>query len=404
LNILIITPRIPYPPFRGDKLKIYNLAKNLSENNSVTILTFLRSTNQLNDLANFDKFGIKVKTIKLSIFESIINTAIAIFSRLPFQAAWYKSAKMNRKVAELCSSGEFDVVYYHLIRSAQYFHKSMENGKPLNILDFTDAVSLYLKRFAEVQKNPLIKFLIKVEQKRVVNYEKIAEKFHALFICSEVDKKYLIDSGLNIDIRILNNGIDIDYFQPEKIKCQINRIIFTGNMPYFANYDAAIYFAEVIFPKILREIPDAEFYIVGQKPPLKIRNLASKNIFVTGFVPDIKLEYLKSAVNVAPMRFGAGTLNKVIESIALGVPVVGTPFAVNGLPKELYKFISVADDEDSFAGQVVTILKNPKIREELLEEGKKVIRNILSWKNVVSGFESYLAQEILKVSGKGKLS
>jgi glycosyltransferase involved in cell wall biosynthesis len=321
-----------------------------------------------------------------------------MFGKLPFQAAWYKSEKMKGKVAELYNSQKFDVVYYHLIRSAQYFNKPLENGKPLNILDFTDAVSLYLKRFADVEKNPVKKLLIKVEQKRVEKYEKIAEKFHALFICSEVDKKSLIDSGLNIDIRILNNGIDVDYFQSDEIKYEKNRIIFTGNMPYFANYDAAIYFAEKIFPKILKEIPEAEFYIVGQKPPLKVRNLASRNIFVTGFVPDIKAEYVKSAVNVAPMRFGAGTLNKVIESIALGVPVVGTSFAVNGLPKELYKYISVADDEDIFAEHVISILKNSKIREELMCEGKKVIRDMLSWKNVVNGFESYLAGEVSKIT------
>ena len=100
------------------------------------------------------------------------------------------------------------------------------------------------------------------------------------------------------------------------------------------------------------------------------------------------------------MRFGAGTLNKVIESIALGVPVVGTSFAVNGLPKELYKFVYMADDEDKFADYVVTILKNPRIRIELMEEGKKVISDLLSWKNVVRGFESYLAGEVSKITVK----
>ena len=400
MNILIITPRIPYPPFRGDKLKIYNIAKNLSVNNSVTILTFLRNKNQLRDLTNFDKFGIKVETVKLPIFESILNTILATFSKLPFQVAWYKSANMKRKVIQLQSSENFDVIYYHLIRSAQYIQDSKESGYPLNILDFTDAVSLYLKRFAEIEKNPIKKYLIKVEQKRIENYEKIAEKFHALFICSKVDKKFLEDKGLKVDVRILNNGIDIDYFQSAETKYEKNRIIFTGNMPYFANYDAAIYFVEKIFPKILKKIPDANFYIVGQKPPLKIKNLASKNIFVTGFVPDIKAEYVKSAVNVAPMRFGAGTLNKVIESIALGVPVVGTSFAVNGLPNELYKFISAADDEDKFANCVIDILKNPIIREELMEEGKIIIRELLSWKNVVKGFETYLVEEVSKTAVK----
>lgn len=398
MNILIITPRIPYPPFRGDKLKIYNIAKNLSENNSVTILTFLRNRKQLKDLTNFDKHGIKIKTIKLPLFESIINTFLAIFGTLPFQAAWYKSAKMKKRVDEYYRLGKFDVVYFHLIRSAQYISTYSKNCKPLSILDFTDAVSLYLQRFAEIEKNPVKKYLIKIEQKRIQNYEKIAEKFHTLFICSQIDKKFLEDSGLNTRIKILNNGIDTNYFRSDPIEYKKNRIIFTGNMPYFANYDAAIYFSEKIFPRILELIPEAEFYIVGQKPPPKIKSLASKNIFVTGFVPDIKAEYLKSAVNVAPMRFGAGTLNKVIESIALGIPVVGTSFAVNGLPSELYKYIFVADTEEKFAEHVIYIIKNPNVRQELMEDGKKVISALLSWKNVVGGFETYLNEELSKIS------
>ena len=200
---------------------------------------------------------------------------------------------MKKKLAEFYSSEKFDVVYYHLIRSAQYYNKPLENGKPLNILDFTDAVSLFLKRFADSEKNPIKKFLITVEQKRIGNYEKIAEKFHTLFICSEVDKKFLRDSGLNIDIRILNNGVDIDYFQSTEAKYEKNRIIFTGNMPYFANYDAAIYFSEKIFPKILREIPDAEFYIVGQKTAFKDKKPCIKKYFCTGICPGYKIRVYK---------------------------------------------------------------------------------------------------------------
>jgi glycosyltransferase involved in cell wall biosynthesis len=270
----------------------------------------------------------------------------------------------------------------------------MKKRKQINVLDFTDAVSLYLKRFSEVEKNPFKKAFIKIEQKRIENYEKIAEKFHTLFICSDVDKEYLINKGMKINIRILNNGVDLDNFRPAKLEYERHRIIFTGNMPYYANYDAAIYFSERIFPKILSTIPEAEFYIVGQRPPLKVRNLESKHIHVTGFVSDITSEYLKSAVNVAPMRFGAGTLNKVIESIALGVPVVATPVAVNGLPKELSKYIVVAEDDKKFADMVVSIINNPKYREETLEEGKKIIRELLDWTKIVGDFESYLVDEV----------
>ncbi len=397
MKILIVTPRIPYPPFRGDKLKIYNIAKHLSKNNSVKILTFHRNEFQLKDLANFAKHGIEIETVKLSLFESLFRTAAALFSRIPFQVAFFKSTKMKKKMGEVLENEKFDAVYYHLIRSAQYLTETGSGKTALNVIDYTDAVSLYLTRFAEIEKNPFKKFFINMEQKRVADYEKIAEKFDTLFICSNVDKQFLLDKGIKAKIELLNNGIDTSYFKADETEFEENRIIFTGNMPYYANYDAALYFADEIFPKILQNVPDAEFFIVGQKPPQKIKALASGKIFVTGFVPDIKKEYLKSAVNVAPMRFGAGTLNKVIESIALGVPVVATKIAVGGLPKELEKYIFVADSADEFASYVVKIIKDPSVRTELMEEGKRVITELLSWDKVVAGFESYLSSEVEKL-------
>ena len=360
-------------------------------------MTFRRSESQLKDLANFAKHSIEIETVKLSLFESLFRTAAALFSKIPFQVAFFKSSKMKKKIGEVLEKEKFDAVYYHLIRSAQYLTKTGSGKTALNVIDYTDAVSLYLTRFAEIEKNPFKKFFIKMEQKRIAGYERIAEKFDTLFICSKVDKQFLLDKGIKAKIELLNNGIDTSYFKADDTDYDEQRIIFTGNMPYYANYDAAIYFADEIFPKILQNAPEAEFFIVGQKPPQRIKALASNKISVTGFVPDIRKEYLKSAVNVAPMRFGAGTLNKVIESIALGVPVVATKIAVGGLPEELEKFIFVAGSADEFAAHVIKIIKDPSIRTELMEEGKKVISDLLSWDKVVAGFESYLSAEVQKL-------
>ncbi|MHB1688824.1 MAG: glycosyltransferase [Ignavibacteriaceae bacterium] len=396
MKILIITPRIPYPPFRGDKLKIYNIAKNLSCNNSVHILTFHRNKKQLDDLKNFEKLGIKIETVKLPVIESIFWTFAAIFSKLPFQAALYRSVKMKKKVNMLVNNGSFDVIYYHWIRIAQYFDATESKGKTLSVVDYTDAVSLNLSRLAGIERNPFKKFSIQMEQKRIAVHEKIAEKFHTLFICSEVDKKYLQERGIKANYRLLYNGVDTKYFQSDSTQYDWNRIIFTGNMPYRANYDAVLYFADEIFPKILNVIPEAKFYVVGQKPPQKIIRLASKNIVVTGFVPEIQKEYLMSAVSVAPTRFGAGTLNKVLESIALGVPVVATSIAVIGLPSQLKKFVFVADKPEEFANSVIKIISDPAIRNDLMHEGQKIIKEEFSWEVIVRNFENYLISETTK--------
>lgn len=395
MKILILTPRIPYPPYRGDKLKIFNIARQLSNHNSVEILTFYRSKKDLEDTIHFSDYNIKVTTIKLTLIESLFRICLTFFSKRPFQVAWFRSVKMMGMLNKLINENNYDVVYYHLIRSAQYF-KPEFSGITINVIDFTDAVSLYLDRFVKIEQNPLKKLFIKMERARIYEYEKVGENFHTLFICSEVDKEFLLKRGIKANIKILSNAIDSDYFKPEEISYDNNRIIFTGNMPYFANYDAVIYFTGEIFPLIKKIIPEARFFVVGQKPPSNIRKLASDDIVITGFVKDIRIEYLKSSVNVAPMRFGAGTLNKVLESIALGVPVVATKMAVLGLPKELSKYVFVAESSEDFAKKVIEIIKNPNIRFELMEEGKNYIKNNFSWEKIVKDFENYLKKELTK--------
>lgn len=396
MNILIITPRIPYPPYRGDKLKIFNIGKQLQKNNAVTVITILRNKKQLHEVEELKKLNFNILYVKISFLESILNVIISFFSRIPFQVAWYKSKKMKIKVNQLINSGNYDVAYFHLIRSAQYFPETSGKNSILKVIDFTDAVSLYLNRFFSIEKNFFKRIFLGVERKRIEKYETIANKFDAVFICSEVDREYLRKQGVQANMKILRNGVDIQHFKTEKQEYDQNRIIFTGNMPYYANYDAAIYFSTEIFPLVLKEVPEAKFYIVGQDPPSRVRSLASDNIIVTGFVKDIRLEYLKSNINVAPMRFGAGTLNKIIESLVLGVPVIATPIAVEGFPEEIKNFIGVASGSKEFAASVIRYLKEPELRQQFMEKDKSLIKEMLSWENIVNKFENDLNDEIKK--------
>jgi glycosyltransferase involved in cell wall biosynthesis len=213
-----------------------------------------------------------------------------------------------------------------------------------------------------------------------------------------VDREHLRKKGVQAKINIMRNGVDVHEFAPEKSGFEKNRIIFTGNMPYYANYDAAIYFTKEIFPLVLKEIPEAKFYIVGQNPPYRVRLLTSDNVKVTGFVKDIKEEYLKSVINVAPMRFGAGTLNKIIESLVLGVPVIATPIAIEGFPDKLKEMITVASDSKEFAKQVIKFLKFPDLREEFMQLDKSAIKEMLSWENIVIQFEKDVVAELNKLN------
>lgn len=394
MKVLIITPRIPYPPFRGDKLKIFNISKNLLKRNEVKILTFINRSSELNDVEQLKKNGIDIDTIRLSSITSYLTTSRSLLTLDPLQVSYYYSKKMHERIEKITSTEKFDLIYFHLISSAQYL-KSVKDESALKVIDFTDAVSLYLSRYVKVLKNPIKKIVFYYEYKSISRYEKIAREFDTLFICSYNDKEFLERRKIHDNIQILLNGFDSDSFKSEKIEPEKDRIIFSGNMPYFPNKDAVLYFVNEIFPLVLKIKPKAKFYIVGQQPPKEILALQSDNIIVTGFVEDIRKEYLLSQINVAPIRFGAGTLNKIIESLALGIPTIATSLSIQGFPDELKKYIFTADTPEAFANLILKILDNPNIRDEMTSASEKVF-SMLNWEKIVNDFEEYIHSRIIK--------
>ncbi|MGH7602006.1 MAG: glycosyltransferase, partial [bacterium] len=396
MKILLITPRLPYPPYRGDKLKIFNLLKRLSKDNSIHLLSFVENGREREYIQHLAPYCATVEVVPLPRWRSYLQCLFGLFSTLPLQVHYFKSQKMRRRIAEICRHNHFDVIHTHLIRMAQY---TAGSEHPLQVLDLTDAVSLYLSRFLSREKNQLLKLLLKVELERIKRYENILEQFHASFVCSEPDKEQLLQAAPEADIRIIPNGVDLAYFSNDKpVKYDPARIVFTGNLTYYPNIDGIFYFVNEIFPLVKKEVPAAKFYIVGQSPPAKVRALASNDVIVTGFVEDIKQHYLSSAVAVSPIRFGAGTLNKILEPLVLGVPVVATSMGTEGLDVTNGKEILIADGPHTFARHVVRVMKEPAYRDSLGQEGMAIIRRLYNWDAIVQALEN-VYQEMIEEKG-----
>lgn len=386
MQILFLTSRLPYPPYRGDKLKAYNIIKFISQRHDIYLLSLIEKREELNLIQHLKQFCKEIHVVYLSQLQSIAQSVAGLPRSTPFQVAYYQSKIMHQRLRDILRTKSIDIIHTQLIRMAQYTAHIDTYPK---VLELTDAISLYLERFLAKEKNILKKAGLFVEYRRMKSYESIIRNFDCALVCSEIDRQVLKKRAPDARVELLYNGVDLETFSEDGvIAVERNSIIYTGNMAYDPNIDGAVYFVRKIFPLIKKQIPEVKLYIVGQDPPRKVQLLANANIVVTGFVPNIRDYYLKSAVAVSPIRFGAGTLNKILEPLALGVPVVSTSIGFEGLQLRDQEHILVADEPEKFAQAVVKILMNHELRRKLSENGKQVVQNLYGWNTVVHQLES----------------
>ena len=199
---------------------------------------------------------------------------------------------------------------------------------------------------------------------KVENY--IFSKVDIIHVVGNYEFKFLKEKYPNKTIRniplffydILPKNIEKDFSKRENI-------LFVGGFLHSPNVDAVLWFANYIFPKVLEKFPDIIWFIVGDKPTLEIKNLASKNIQILGGISDDSLKdlYQKSRISIAPLRFGAGIKGKIIEALYYQIPIVTTSIGGEGLDNSTKAFI-IEDDAKKMSEIIIELYLNfTKLRE-----------------------------------------
>jgi len=388
MKLLFVANRIPYPPYRGDKLKIYHLGKCLSAYNEVHLIAFLENKKDIVYKAELEKIFASVTLIALPKWKSYWNVLCALFSALPLQVAYFKSNKMAVAIQQLLTLEQFDAVHIQHIRMAPYGLAIKVENK---ILDLPDAFSLYWDRRVKNATNFIEKFINKVERNRLWNYEhKVLQQFPKVLVCSSEDASYLeLEHSLST-VSILPNGVDVDAFNGSQHNYEDNAVLlFTGNMDYAPNIDAVNYFVAEILPVIKDQFPTIKFIIAGQRPVKSVLALANEHVVVTGFVKDFQSVYRSASIVVAPLRFGAGTQNKVLEAMAMAVPVVCTHIGFQGLGVASGEGVYMESNKEAFTNRILTLLGNNAIRKSVGEKGMQVVQSKFDWKKVAQQLQDY---------------
>lgn len=394
MKILFLANRVPYPPYRGDKLKIYNLAKRLCTRHELHLLTFAQSPEDITYTAELEKIFKKVHIVYLPKWRSLLNCVPGLFNDVPLQLLYFRSSELQQKLNEMLAEHQYDAVHVQHLRMSPYLSQRKDVPR---ILDLPDAFSLYWERRKNVKRSLAVTLFENMEQKRVLQYEKVLKEYNMSLVCSPEDLNYLESHHHAGNLRLLPNGVDMQTFHPRNHDYTQNKtLLFTGNMDYEPNVDAVVYFTHSILPLIRQKCPDAHLIIAGQRPVPKVQELVCDHVEVTGFVQDLAAMYNTASVVVAPLRFGAGTQNKVLEAMAMGIPVVCSNIGFAGLGIKSGEGAIMQTGTAEFAESVISLLQSEDMRRTTGQAGAEVIRTRFDWDIIAATLERYLQE----VAGK----
>jgi sugar transferase (PEP-CTERM/EpsH1 system associated) len=438
MKILYIAHRIPYPPDRGDKIRSFNEIKYLSQRHEIHLACLADDPKDLkyeNDLKHFCK-STNVVLINPKIVK--LKSSFYLFSKKPLSVPYFYSRKLQRSVDQLLSTNQYDAVFCFSSPMAEYvfrsrslvsgwlkLEKSLVKGSPVTsyqklasrnqklIMDFVDVDSDKWGQYSKHARFPN-SWVYALEGRRLADYErKVAETFdHSIFV-TEAEAKIFRNKNLHIkNITAISNGVDLDYFSPTFSQRQATRnqqlgssnqppetsnqqpvVVFTGVMNYFANVDGVVWFTKEILPLIRKEIPEIRFYIVGSNPTKEVLSLAlDSSVTVTGYVPDTR-EYLKMATVVAaPLRIARGIQNKVLEAMAMGIPVVATPQAFEGIEAEPGRDLILGGDVRKIAEGVIGLVKEGSLRKSIGDNARRIIEKNYCWAKNLEKLDNVLME------------
>ncbi len=372
MNILFLCHRIPYPPNKGDKIRSFNEIKHLSKKHNVSVVFLV---DDRKDLIYIDELKKYCKTLDYDVINPNwrkFKSLAYLFSKKPLSVPYFYSKKLQSSVDQRLSTVKFDALFAFSSPMAEYVFKSKaiakKNTELKLIMDFVDVDSDKWRMYSEHSFFPK-SLIYKNEWKRLMKYErKVAEIFDIGVFVSDAEVDIFKSSMPYAKATAVSNGVDTAYFSKvrsgKKPEAKQFNILFTGAMDYYPNEDGVLYFYNESWQRIKNKLPQARFYIVGNNPSRRIKNLAKKDrdIVVTGYVSDVRDYFSIADIFVAPLQIARGIQNKILEAMAAGLPVVATPQAVEGIGLKYQDrdgYLFVAGSASEFSDRIIKLAEEP---------------------------------------------
>ena len=400
MNILFLAHRIPYPPNKGDKIRSFHQIKYLAEKGKVYLATLFDDTRDFKYIADLKKYCADVCAIGNYGKVKKIFSLTGHFKGKPASVKYFYDRRLQGWINNILATQQIDVIFCFSSTMAEYLFCSakwgaMQKSNVRLLMDYCDVDSQKWVDYGRIKSWPLSVFFRREGQLLRQYEQNIADDFDACFFASSREKKLFDQDHVAQNVEVVENGVDLVFFNEKRELADSFTseavLVFTGAMDYDVNVDGVCWFVEKIWPQIRKTVKNVKFYIAGSNPVARIRELGKQDdVFVTGFVDDIREFYGMATVCVAPLRIARGIQNKVLEAMAMAKPVVCTNNAFEGINAIAGRDLLVADEPVAFAEEVVRLLLNRSVGEKIGKNARECMEHNYSWDTKLSVLDQYL--------------
>jgi hypothetical protein len=378
MRILFVCHRVPYPPKRGGKIRPFNMIRHLGElGHAVTVASLARNAAELEEAAPLGAHCEQVLAEVIPDGRAWLQTIARLPTAQPSSFGYFRSGALSRRIQAEIRRQPFDLIICHCSSVAPYVESV--SGTP-KMLDYGDMDSQKWREYAGRRPFPMSAGYwleaVKLERRE----RSLSRSFDLCTCTTAAELSSLRELGIRAPSDWFPNGVDATFFSPESGQYDANSVCFVGRMDYFPNQQAVLGFCRDVLPGIRLRRPGTRFLIVGADPPPHIRALGElPGVTVTGSVPDVRPFVRAAAMTVAPLLIARGTQNKILESMAMAVPVVCSPQASGGVDAVPGEHLLVADAPREWIDSICGLLENPDARNRLAAASRARVLSHHSW-------------------------
>lgn len=378
MKILYICHRFPFPPKRGGKIRPFNMIRHLTaQGHRVTVCSLARSEAEAQEGQGIAEHCARFETGRVSNPVQVVRMVARLPLLTPSSMGFFYCPDLKQRIDRLRASESFDLIFVHCSSVAQYVEDVQ--GIP-KILDFGDMDSQKWLEYANYKPFPL-SLGYRLEGKKMETAEKrLARKFDICTATTRAEWETLESYGTARMTDWFPNGVDASFFKPDGEGYDSDTLSFIGRMDYYPNQECMFDFCRNTLPLIQARRPGAKLLIVGADPSPAVRTLGQlPGVTVTGSVPDVRPYILRSAAMVAPLNIARGTQNKILEAMAMGVPVVTSPAGAGGVDAKDEEHFLVGHEPQAYATACLRLMDDAAERGRLAIAGRQRMLSNHDW-------------------------